>query len=435
VLAVGAGLFGTYEFSMRQKDAAEEVALSLTVVKTLERIQADFQTGLSEGRGFAMTRDPEDLARSNAAFDSVASDMASVRRLTARSKEETRLLDHLEPLLAARVEALRHDMAVPIVPYPPDPETQLRRHAAQAVTAKILDDLDAIRTEERTLLERRRARRARVFSMLTWAMVAAGMIAATSGFAMIAMMMGRGRQRRHMAELSRLNIELEARVRDRTAALARSEARQRGYFANAPIGMALFLLREDGQVVHEDVNPAFTAIYGLSRDDMMRHTVRDLWPEPFARDVERRVRECVASGQLAQYIVTRDIRGENRTLDVMLVPFPDESGTASCVLGCLRDVTEKVELERQVIGHLARAAEAAELERVLLGNSPDVLSLIRVEGDVEHPTFVYEACSPAIESLIGLAPDAIVGRRPEDVLAPGLAAAVNRRLRPRRLPC
>jgi PAS domain S-box-containing protein len=58
-----------------------------------------------------------------------------------------------------------------------------------------------------------------------------------------------------------------------------------------------------------------------------------------------------------------------------------------------------------------------------------VLSLIRVEGDGENASFFYEACSPAIESLSGLRPDAMVGRRLEEVLPPTIADEVITRFR------
>jgi PAS domain S-box-containing protein len=224
--------------------------------------------------------------------------------------------------------------------------------------------------------------------------------------------------------LQAFNAELEANVTARTAQLAASEARQRAYFEHSPIGMVVIRVRDDGDFVLEDINPAARTAFGFRPDTVRGLTQWQLWPELVARDKQEKMRACVDSRQTIEYTVAREIRGETRLLDVMLAPLPDQGAESRFVLICVRDVTRLRDLERQVLEAAEQRAEAAEREMAVFQNSPDELFIVRVLEDQAGPAFVYEAFSPALEGLTGLRPENLIGRRPEECLPPALAKSI-----------
>ncbi len=224
--------------------------------------------------------------------------------------------------------------------------------------------------------------------------------------------------------LQAFNAELEANVTARTAQLAASEARQRAYFEHSPIGMVVMRVRDDGDFVLEDLNPAARAAFGFAPDSVRGLTQWELWPELVARDKQEKMHACAVNRRTIEYTVAREIRGETRLLDVMLAPLPDEAAGSRFVLICVRDVTQLRDLERQVQEATELQAEAAEREMAVFQNSPDELFVVRVVDDPAGTAFIYEAFSPALESLTGLRPENLIGRRPDECLPPALAQSI-----------
>jgi len=224
--------------------------------------------------------------------------------------------------------------------------------------------------------------------------------------------------------LRAFNLELETSVKARTADLAASEARQRAYFNHSPIGMVVMRVRDDGDFVLEDLNPAARAAFGFAPDSAPGLTQSQLWPELVARDKQRKMQACASRREIVEYTVEREIRGKRRQLDILLAPLLDDAAEARCVLICVHDVTEQRALERQLVEQAEHQAEAAQREMALFNNSPDELFVVRVDHAPDGPEFVYEAFSPALEALTGLHPDDLIGRRPEQCLPPDVAQPI-----------
>jgi PAS domain S-box-containing protein len=224
--------------------------------------------------------------------------------------------------------------------------------------------------------------------------------------------------------LQAFNAALEARVQERTAELADSRERQQAYFNHSPIGMVVMRVRGDGDFVLEDLNPAARAAFGFPAQSERGSTYTELWPEMVARDKQRKMHDCVTQRTIIEYTVEREIRGEKRLLEIMLVPLLDDTSEARFVLICVHDVTTQRRLERQVMEQAERQAEAAEREMALFNNSPDELFIVRVEDGPDGPAFVYEAFSPALMTVTGLRPQDLIGYRPEQCLPPTVAQSI-----------
>ena len=107
----------------------------------------------------------------------------------------------------------------------------------------------------------------------------------------------------------------------------------------------------------------------------------------------------------------------------------DSTGRALRMLGTNWDVTESRELAAELVRRADLLAEAAERETALFRNSPDLLTVVRVEGDAGQAEFVYEAFSPALEATTGMRPGDLLGRSPETCLPPEMSVVVTSRYR------
>jgi len=137
--------------------------------------------------------------------------------------------------------------------------------------------------------------------------------------------------------------------------LQEAERRFREIFEHAPIGMVVTTLA--GQFVQ--VNPAACQMLGYHRDELLGRSVVDV---THPDDVPRTLRGLAAfeldeGGTLAYD--KRYVHRDGRTLwvSVNAAVMRDEDGRAAFVVGQIKDITERVELEHRI------EAQRAELER------------------------------------------------------------------------
>src|SRR6266581_4129683 len=146
-------------------------------------------------------------------------------------------------------------------------------------------------------------------------------------------------------ELQQARDELENRVAQRTAELQRAQERFVKAFHASPD--AIILTTMDGQYI--DVNPGFQRLTGYSRDEVVGHTSQDIerWVNPQDRaTVLRRLRE-----QGAVYDFEARFRDKSGTIQEWLLSVERiELDGVPCILTIAHDVTERRELERELIG-------------------------------------------------------------------------------------
>jgi PAS domain S-box-containing protein len=156
-------------------------------------------------------------------------------------------------------------------------------------------------------------------------------------------------------ELKQARDELENRVVQRTAELHRVQEQFVKAFQASPD--AIILIGLDGRYI--DVNPGFQRLFEYSRDEVVGHTSREfeLW-------VNRQERTAVVRlfrAQGAVYDFEVRFRTKSGTIrEVLLSVEPIELDGVSCALCIAHDVTERRELERELI-------EISERERQRIG--------------------------------------------------------------------
>lgn len=155
--------------------------------------------------------------------------------------------------------------------------------------------------------------------------------------------------------LQQARDELENRVAERTAELQGAQERFVKAFHVSPD--AIIITGMDGRYI--DVNPSFQRLSGYSRDEVIGHTSRELerWVNPRDRaTVVQLLRE-----QGAVYDFAARFRTRSGTIREMLLSIERiELDGAPCTLTIAHDVTERRELERELL-------EISERERQRIG--------------------------------------------------------------------
>jgi PAS domain S-box-containing protein len=157
-------------------------------------------------------------------------------------------------------------------------------------------------------------------------------------------------------ELKQVRDELESRVAQRTAELQRAQERFVKAFHASPDAIILLNIANEHFI---DVNPGFQRLFEYSRDEVVGHTSRQfkLWVHPQDRKT--------VIGLFRKQGVVYDFEVRWRTKsgtirEVLLSVEAIELDGVPCALSFAHDVTERRELERELI-------EISERERQRIG--------------------------------------------------------------------
>jgi len=213
-------------------------------------------------------------------------------------------------------------------------------------------------------------------------------------------------------ELERTNKELtrsQKEIMEREKAIAEREAMLFAAFRSNPDSVALTEIGT-GKII--DLNPAFEAWSGYSRDEIIGKTTQELgiWAHPEDRDAM--VNELRRHGRVKDMnVLLRHKNGAIRT--VLLSGQPMKIGGKNALYTSARDVTETRLLE-------AALRESEEKNRAMLNSIPDLMFMLDSNGvfiDWKGP-----------EETLAMKPGLFIGKSIGDVM-PGIADLVMDRIR------
>jgi two-component system sensor histidine kinase/response regulator len=183
----------------------------------------------------------------------------------------------------------------------------------------------------------------------------------------------------------------KATVIDANRALRESEARFRGAFDAASIGMALVAI--DGRFLQ--VNPALCGIVGFSEDELLRKTFQEI-THPDYLETDRELIQRLLANEITTYQIEKIYlrkQGEDITGRLTVSLVRDPASEPLYFVAQIQDITPF-----KAAGTALRAAEARY--RTLVEQTPAAV-YVDAAGALGHAIYI----SPRIETLIGVTPE------------------------------
>ena len=159
-------------------------------------------------------------------------------------------------------------------------------------------------------------------------------------------------------------------------------------------GDAMAILDLEGRVI--DANPAFTALYGWTRDELLGYPLPDISPMQVAEEQEllRRVRQGQSFVGLERTYMTK--HGRPVVVSLTFSPIRDENGNVMAASRITRDMSEQQRLT-------ALLREREMQYRLITDNISDVITLCNREGVVQY-------ASPSWNTVLGYPPQDLPGK-------------------------
>ena len=178
--------------------------------------------------------------------------------------------------------------------------------------------------------------------------------------------------RRERSELAHRQAEAHLRQAQDSAGLQAAE-RERLLAAIDQVGESVMITNLDGTIAY--VNPAFEAVSGFSRAEVVGQNPRLLKSGVQDREVYRALWQTISSGRTWQgRLVNRRKDGRLYTEDATISPVRDAAGVITSYVGVKRDVTHQLELEAQ----LRQAQRMESIGRLAGGVAHDFNNLLSV---------------------------------------------------------
>jgi PAS domain S-box-containing protein len=182
--------------------------------------------------------------------------------------------------------------------------------------------------------------------------------------------------------LRRAHVELEQRVRERTAQLAElnavleeqlvereraehalraSEERFRAFLDHAP--NLAFVKGADGRYLY--VNRRFEEVFHFERGSVLDKTDIDLFPREQAEQFQGNDRQVLASGEAKEFEEHAWHADGLHTSIVVKFPLRDASGQVSAIAGIVTDITDRKRTEEELAERARLSSFAAEVSSIL----------------------------------------------------------------------
>jgi two-component system, sporulation sensor kinase A len=157
------------------------------------------------------------------------------------------------------------------------------------------------------------------------------------------------------------------------------------------------------------VNPMYTQIFGYTEEDVIGKNFSE-FPNP--KSVYGII-DSVQKGQTFSNLVTQRTHKNGTVLDIAVSysPLRNIEGEIIAVIAIFRDITEKVNLEREL-------KKIKELYNLITENTTDMIKVFKKDF-----TIIY--ASPSFEKLTGRSTAEIVGRKITDFIFPDEVAPLT----------
>lgn len=169
--------------------------------------------------------------------------------------------------------------------------------------------------------------------------------------------------------------------------------------------LPIILARHDEQMRYIYVNQAAEAVTGMSAEDFMNKTVREVGIEPeLCSRLEAAMKKVLETGVTESLSYTLEGQQGSRILRTHVHPNRDESGVVNSLTTVTRDITQEAHAVESL-------KDSRERYRFLAQNSADMICRHEADG-----RFIY--VSPSSERLLGYKPEDLVGKNAYELFHP-----------------
>lgn len=173
-----------------------------------------------------------------------------------------------------------------------------------------------------------------------------------------------------LQQLNELNEQLEARVKERTAALQHTTLELEAILENSPA--VIYLKDKQGKFLR--VNRKFQELFNLEATEIIGKTNRDLFPPDIARTFDENDRYVLEEGCCLECEEKAVVANRSHTYLSAKFPILDSAGKPYAVCGISTDITERKETEN-------RLRESEQRYQILAETSPIGVYYTDTQGD------------------------------------------------------
>ncbi len=201
----------------------------------------------------------------------------------------------------------------------------------------------------------------------------------------------------HLQGYRGMNRDITAR-KNAENALKRSERRFRQIVESSPMGIHMYRLEPDGRLVFTGANPAADQLLAVDNSQFIGKTIELAFPPLRATEVPFRYKRAAEIGETWR---TEQLAYEDDQIKGAFEVYAFQTSPGNMAAFFL-DVTDRVRVQ-------AALKESERQYRHLVENISDIIFTLDETG-------VFTYISPTIESVTGLAPAEIVGRKLTDLI-------------------
>jgi PAS domain S-box-containing protein len=368
----------SYLSVVRLNENAASVGHTHEVLSRLESLLAATTDSETAERGYVITGDESYLEPYRQSAAIVGDEARRLHELTADNRAQTQRLDSMVPLVTERLATLRTVIELRKNQGFAAAQREILTGKAKRFHDRIRRLIDQMKDAETSLLNERERRANRSSNVAEGVIVGGGFLGCgLVGLALFAIrrdFAGRARAERALRDA---NDQLEARVQQRTAQLAKA--------GETNARLASIIESSDDAITSKSLdgviaswNQGAQRLFGYSSQEALGKPMAMLIP-PERSNEEPAILARIARGETTDHFETVRVRKDGSKIDVSVTisPIRDSQGQIIGASKIARDITDRKLAQAKVQAQLARLNLLQQITRAI-GERQDIQSIFQV---------------------------------------------------------